>query len=80
MQLRASRKLDTGDENDFVIPLDTPFELGLAINYNTNDFHLRHQYQESMIVILPSDGSQMLGASQYIALGISLLTLNTILC
>lgn len=39
VKLRASRKLDTGDANDFVIPLDTPFDLGLAINHYTNDFH-----------------------------------------
>ena len=55
----ARRPLDTGDEMDFIIPLDQPFTLGYANNdgANTLSYGTKHQVAGSVEITLSSDGT-----------------------
>ena len=58
------RALDTGDEKDFVFPLDQEFVMGYAYNdeKNTLGWYSKHKWAGSVMVTLPSNGSPVLGS------------------
>ena len=57
------RPLDTGDEKDFVFPLDQEFEMGYAYNDEANEmgWTTKHQVAGSFNVTLHSNGEPVLG-------------------
>ena len=61
--LVAKRKLNTGDEADFVVPLDEEFTLGMAFNPETSDVNYasKHVDASSRSVYLYSDGEPSIG-------------------
>ena len=63
--LVALRALDTGDEHDFLIPLDQPFTIGYANNKDTNSllYSTKHQVAGSIEITLKSDGTPVFGDS-----------------
>uniref|UniRef100_A0A7S3I477 DOMON domain-containing protein n=1 Tax=Favella ehrenbergii TaxID=182087 RepID=A0A7S3I477_9SPIT len=48
------RALDTGDENDYVIPLDTKFDMSWAVNTSTSSISSYHSKRGSFTAYLPS--------------------------
>ena len=61
----ALRALDTGDEHDFLIPLDEPFTLGYANKEYENSliWGTKHQHAGSIEITLKSDGTPVFGDS-----------------
>jgi len=51
------RELDTGDSSDFLIPVDKEFDLGWAVNLDTNDLLSKHSEAGAMRAIINADGS-----------------------
>ena len=51
------RKLDTGDSSDFLIPVDQEFDLGWAVNENTNDLLSKHSDSGAVRALINADGS-----------------------
>ena len=58
------RALDTGDERDFVIPLDQEFDMGYAYHDSANELGwlTKHQVAGSFKVTIPSNGDPVLGS------------------
>ena len=56
----ARRKLDTGDLTDYVIPLDTEFNIGYAY-YGSASTLRKHTVSSTVAVTLNSDGTPLYG-------------------
>ena len=52
--LNLSRSLDTGDDNDYVMPLDTEFPVSWALHTTSNDITQYHDQRGSFTVYLNS--------------------------
>ena len=50
--------MDTGDPQDFVIPVDEEFELGWAVNDKSNDLLAKHKKAGAMRAKLKEDGTK----------------------
>ncbi len=53
------RPLDTGDELDFVIPLDTDFDMAWSVNeFGTKLDSYHNKFDKGMWLNIPSSGAQ----------------------
>ena len=77
--MRTTRKLSTGDSQDFVIPLDTPMNFAWATNSNNQVLNY-HTERKHMMVVLPSDGTPLkiaeASGALYLATASALATLS----
>ena len=60
--MTTRRKLDTDQNNQYVIPLDIAIDMGYAFNSDTNNIGSKHTNKGSWTLLLPSDGSSAKGA------------------
>ena len=51
-----TRALDTGDSEDYVIPLDTDFDFIWCLSVDTNDISQTHDYRQAEIMEIEADG------------------------
>ena len=58
IRFTLTRELDTGDEQDFVIPIDEEFDLGWAVNDKSNDLLAKHKKAGAMRARLKEDGTK----------------------
>ena len=65
--LVALRALDTGDEHDWIIPLDEPFTLGYANKEHQNSllYCTKHEHAGSVEITLKSDGTPVFGDTPF---------------
>ena len=63
--LVARRALDTGDEQDFVIPLDEEFTMGYAFNGESHElsYSTKHDTAGSVAITIRSDGTPVWDSS-----------------
>ena len=57
MRFTLVRELDTGDSSDFLIPVDKEFDLGWAVNIDSNDLLAKHSEAGAMRAIINADGT-----------------------
>ena len=66
------RALDTGDRRDFVLPVDSEFDLGWAVHSETNDLLAQHNKAGALRAIIKEDGTEAFERQLQIAGGIAL--------
>ena len=66
------RALDTGDRRDFVLPVDSEFDLGWAVHSETNDLLAQHNKAGALRAIIKEDGSEAFERQLQIAGGMAL--------
>ena len=68
IKFTLKRKLDTGDRSgDFVIPLEQEFDLGWAINPDTNDLLSKHGEAGSIRALIYQDGADAFEDISYVS-------------